>query len=211
MNASPKPAIRVLVADDHPVLREGIASLLEDEPDVHLVGEATNGREAVDRWLALRPDVTLMDIQMPGLDGIAALGEIRAADAGARVVMLTTYSRDAQARRALQAGAAGYLLKSMLRHELADTLRRVHSGLRTIPVEIAQDLAAHVGEDELSAREVEVLRHVALGRSNKRVGQELDVTEDTIKGHMKGILAKLGANDRTHAVMLALQRGIIEL
>jgi two-component system NarL family response regulator len=211
VNALPKPPIRVLVADDHPVLREGIASLLEDEPDISLVGEAFDGRDALGQWLALRPDVTLMDIQMPVLEGIAALQAIRAVDPAARVVMLTTYARDAQARRALQAGAAGYLLKSMLRHELVDTLRKVHAGQRAIPVEIAQALASHIGEDDLSAREVEVLRHVALGRSNKRIGQELTVTEDTIKGHMKAILAKLGASDRTHAVTLALQRGIIEL
>ena len=211
MNALPKTAIRVLVADDHPVLREGIASLLEDERDIRLVGEAADGREAVEQWLALRPDVTLMDIQMPIVDGIAALDRIREVDANARIVMLTTYARDAQARRALQAGAAGYLLKSMLRHELVDTLRRVHAGQRAIPAEIAQEIAAHLGEEQLSPREAEVLRHVALGQSNRRIGEQLQVTEDTVKGHMKAILAKLGASDRTHAVMLALQRGIIEL
>jgi DNA-binding NarL/FixJ family response regulator len=206
----PRP-IRVLVADDHPMLREGIASLLEDEPDLELVAEAANGREAVDLWRSLRPDVTLMDIQMPVLDGIAATAEILALSERARIVMLTTYAGDVQARHALKAGAVGYLLKNMLRHDLATILRNVHAGRRHIPADVAQELAHHIADDELSAREVEVLRWVSLGSSNKRIAQQLQVTEDTIKSHMKTILAKLGANDRAHAVTLGLRRGILQL
>ncbi len=193
------------------MLREGIASMLEDEPDLEVVAEASNGREAVDLWRSLRPDITLMDIQMPILDGIAATTEILALSERARIVMLTTYSGDVQARHALKAGAVGYLLKNMLRHDLATTLRNVHAGRRHIPAEVAQELAHHIAEDELSAREVEVLRWVSLGSSNKRIALQLQVTEDTIKSHMKTILAKLGANDRAHAVTLGLRRGILQL
>jgi DNA-binding NarL/FixJ family response regulator len=203
--------IRLLAADDHPLLRDGIASVIEGQADMALVGEASNGAEAVARCLELRPDVTLMDIQMPVMNGIAATTAIREAWPAARIVVLTTYQGDVQARRALEAGAAGYLLKSMLRRELVETIRDVHSGRRHVPVEIAMELAAHVADSALSARELDVLRLVAQGTSNKRIGLSLHVTEDTVKAHMKAILHKLGASDRTHAVTLALRRGIIEL
>jgi len=205
------PGIRVLAVDDHPLLRDGIASVIEGQPDMRVIAEASNGREAVDLCLAHRPDITLMDIQMPVMNGIDATLAIREAWPQAHIVVLTTYSGDVQARRALQAGAAGYLLKSMLRRDLVDTIRSVLAGKRAIPVEIALALADHLQDNALSAREVEVLRLVALGSSNKRIGLTLHVTEDTVKAHMKAILTKLGASDRTHAVTLALRRGIIDL
>ena len=203
--------IRILAVDDHPLLRDGIASVIEGQADMQLVAEAANGREAVDVCLLHRPDITLMDIQMPVMNGIDATVAIREAWPEARIVVLTTYSGDVQARRALQAGAAGYLLKSMLRRELVDTIRNVLAGKRAIPVEIALALADHLQDNALSQREMEVLRLVALGSSNKRIGLTLHVTEDTVKAHMKAILLKLGASDRTHAVTLALRRGIIDL
>ena len=200
--------IRILAVDDHPLLRDGIASVIEGQADMRVIAEASNGREAVDLCLEHRPDITLMDIQMPVMNGIDATLAIREAWPEARIVVLTTYKGDVQARRALQAGASGYLLKSMLRRELVDTIRSVQSGRRAIPVEVALELANHVHDNALSSREVEVLRLVALGSSNKRIGLALHVTEDTIKAHMKAILNKLGASDRTHAVTLALRRGI---
>lgn len=203
--------IRVLCVDDHAMLREGIAAVLQAQPDMLLVGEAANGREAVERHRTLRPDVTLMDIQMPVMGGIEAVAEIRAECPGARIVMLTTYKGDVQALQALQAGASGYLLKSMLRKELLEAIRQVHAGHRHVPAEIARELAEHVTDEMLSTREVEVLRLVAAGSSNKRVAAALQVTEDTVKAHMKHVLAKLGAADRTHAVTIALRRGIIQL
>jgi len=207
----PTPAIRILAVDDHPLLLDGIAGLIEGQSDMRLIAQASNGREAVDMCLAHRPDVTLMDVQMPVMNGIDATLAIRHAWPEARIVILTTYKGDVQVRRALQAGASGYLLKSMLRRELIDTIRSVLRGKRAIPVEVALALAEHVDEDALSPREIEVLRLVALGSSNKRIGLTLRVTEDTIKAHMKGILLKLGASDRTHAVTIALRRGIIDL
>jgi DNA-binding NarL/FixJ family response regulator len=203
--------IRLLAVDDHPLLRDGIASVIEGQSDMELVAEAANGIEAVDLCLSLRPDITLMDIQMPLMNGIDATIAIRRAWPEARIVVLTTYKGDVQARRALEAGAAGYLLKCMLRRELVDTIRSVQSGKRYVPVEIALDLAERMNGNELSVREVEVLRLVALGSSNKRVGLTLNETEDTVKAHMKAILHKLGASDRTHAVTLAVRRGIIDL
>ncbi len=203
--------IRVLVVDDHPLLREGIAAVLGTQPDMCVQGEAAEGAEAVALYAKLRPDVVLMDLQMPGMDGITAIRAIREQDPMARIVVLTTYQGDVQALRALRAGAHGYLLKSMLRRELVDTIRAVHAGGRRVPPEIADSLAAHVGDDGLSGREVDVLRQVAEGNANKRVARNLGISEETVKAHMKSILSKLGANDRTHAVTIAIKRGIIQL
>lgn len=204
-------AIRVLVVDDHPLLREGIAAVIEGEQDIVLVAEASNGREAIERFREHRPDVTLMDLQMPEMDGVAATIAIRAEWSDARVVMLTTYGGDAQALRALKAGASGYLLKSMIRKDLLEAIRAVHRGHKRIPREVASEIAAHVADDALSPRELDVLKHVAAGNSNRRVAQKLAISEDTVKAHMKNIMSKLAANDRTHAVTIALKRGIIEM
>ncbi|GAB3333355.1 response regulator [Marilutibacter aestuarii] len=205
------PSIRVLVVDDHPLLREGIAAVLGAQPDMDVQGEATDGREAVELYARHHPDVVLMDLQMPGMDGIAAIEAIRQLDADARIVVLTTYRGDVRALRALRAGANGYLLKSMLRRELVETIRHVHAGGRRVPPEVAESLAAHVGEETLSTREIEVLREVANGNSNKAVARRLGITDETVKAHMKSLMAKLAANDRTHAVTIAIRRGIIQL
>jgi DNA-binding NarL/FixJ family response regulator len=202
--------IKVLTVDDHPLLREGIAAVIQGEPDMMLVAEATNGQEAIESFRLHRPDVTLMDIQMPGMDGINAMIAIRRNFPSARFIVLTTYQGDIQAVRAIKAGASGYLLKNMLRKDLLDTIRAVHAGKRIIPSVIASDLAEHMADDELSDRELDVLRSVAAGNSNKLVADELAVSEATVKGHMKSILSKLGANDRTHAVTIALKRGFIQ-
>lgn len=202
--------IKVLVVDDHPLMREGIAAVIQREADMLLVAEASNGREAIERFAEHRPDVTLMDLQMPEVDGVAATIAIRARWSDARIVMLTTYRGDTQALRALQAGASGYLLKSMIRSELLAAIRSVHAGERWIPREVAAELAAHVTDDVLSPREIDVLKRVAAGNSNRRVASELAVTEETVKSHMKNIMTKLSARDRTHAVMIALKRGIID-
>jgi DNA-binding NarL/FixJ family response regulator len=202
--------IKVLVVDDHPLMREGIAAVIEREPGMLLVAEASNGREAIERFAEHRPDVTLMDLQMPEVDGVAATVAIRAQWSGARIVMLTTYRGDTQARRSLQAGASGYLLKSMIRNELLAAIRSVHAGERWIPCEVAAELAAHLTDDPLSVRELDVLKQVAAGNSNRRVAGELGVTEDTVKSHMKSIMGKLSARDRTHAVMISLRRGILD-
>lgn len=202
--------IRVLCVDDHPLVRDGISFALQFQSDIELVGEATNGEEAVAEYHRLRPDVTLMDLRMPGLNGLQAIEEIRRTFPKARIVVLTTYSGDVQAARAFKSGAAGYLLKSMLRTELVSTIRDVHAGRKRIPPEIASSLAEHLSVDDLSNREIEVLRSVAAGQSNKIVAQELSISEDTVKGHMKSIMSKLGANDRTHAVLIAMRRGFLE-
>ena len=203
-------AIKVLAVDDHPLLREGIAAVLNGEQDIELVAEAVNGREAIEIFRQHQPDVTLMDLQMPDMNGIEAIIAIRSEFPNARFVVLTTYQGDVQAVRALKAGASGYLLKSMLRKDLLDTIRVVHAGRRRIPPEIAAELADHIAEDTLTDREIEVLRRVANGNSNKIIGSQLNVSEATIKGHLKSILAKLGANDRTHAVTIAIRRGFID-
>jgi DNA-binding NarL/FixJ family response regulator len=204
-------AIRILTVDDHPLLREGIAAVLESQPDMALVGQACNGREAIEDFRRLRPDVTLMDLRMPDISGIQAIVAIRAEFPGARIIVLTTYAGDAQAAAALRAGAAGYLLKNLVRKELLETIRAVHSGKRRVLPEIATEIAEHVADDALTEREVEVLRRVAAGKPNKLIAVELDISEGTVKTHMKSILPKLDASDRTHAVMIALKRGILDL
>lgn len=204
------PRIGIMVVDDHPLLREGIAAVIAGQPDMLLVAEATNGVEAIEAFSRHRPDVTLMDLQMPVMNGIDAITGIRLLAPAARIVVLTTYHGDVQALRAFKAGASGYLLKSMLRKELLDTIRLVHGGGRRIPPEIASGIAEHAAADALSAREVEVLLGVAGGNANKRVARLLGISEETVKAHMKSILAKLSANDRTHAVTIALKRGIID-
>jgi DNA-binding NarL/FixJ family response regulator len=209
MNAT--SPIRILSVDDHPMLREGIAAVLASEQDLLLVAEASNGREAVDQFRTHRPDVTLMDVQMPELNGIDAIVKIREEFPDARIIVLTTYTGDVQAARAFKAGASGYLLKNMVRKELIDTIRTVHAGKKRIPAEIAVEMAEHHSDDALTGREVEVLREVAGGNANKIVAQRLSISEETVKAHMKSILSKLGANDRTHAVTIAVKRGIIEI
>lgn len=203
--------IRILAVDDHPMLREGIAAAIARQPDMILVGEAVNGREAVEAFRKTRPDVTLMDLQMPEMNGVEAISAIRSEFASARIIVLTTYKGDAQALRALKAGASGYLLKSAVRKEMMDAIRTVFAGRPSIPAEIAMQIAEHVAADALSEREVEVLRRVARGAANKEVAVQLQISEETVKVHMKHILEKLAATDRTHAVTIALSRGIIEL
>jgi DNA-binding NarL/FixJ family response regulator len=203
--------IRVLSVDDHPLLREGVAAVLEAQTDMELVGEAANGAEAIDSFRSHRPDVTLMDLRLPDMSGIDAIKSIRAEFPEARIIVLTTYDGDVQALAALRAGAAGYLLKRTLRKDLLDTIRAVHLGKRRIPPDVATGIAEHATEDALSARELAVLQRVAAGNSNKMIAQELDVSENTVNAHMKSILAKLGAHDRTHAVIIAIKRGMLEV
>jgi DNA-binding NarL/FixJ family response regulator len=209
MNAD-KP-IRILIVDDHPVLREGIAAVLAGEKDIAIVAEAGNGRDAVEQFRQHRPDVTLMDLQMPLMSGTEAIEAIRAEFPDAHIIVLTTYSGDAQAVRALKAGASGYLLKSMLRKELVETIRSVHGGKKRIVPEVAVEIAEHHADDALSEREIEVLREVAAGNANKNVADHLGISEETVKVHMRSILSKLAANDRTHAVTIAVKRGIIDI
>ena len=204
------PKIRVLCVDDHPLVRDGIAFALQMQKDMELVGEAANGEDAITEFRRLRPDVTLMDLRMPVLNGCEAIVRIRQEFPKARFVVLTTYSGDVQAARAFKAGASGYLLKNMLRMELVDTIREVHRGLRRVPSEIATSLAERLSVDDLSDREIQVLRAVAAGNSNKIIASTLEISEDTVKGHLKNIMAKLQANDRTHAVLIAMKRGFFE-
>jgi DNA-binding NarL/FixJ family response regulator len=203
--------IRILAVDDHPVLREGIAALITRHPDMSLVGEAASAQEAIGQYRSVHPDVTLMDIQMPEGSGINAIVEIRSEFPAAKIIVLTTYSGDVLANRALKAGACGYLLKGAVRKELIETIRQVHSGARRIDPDVAVALASHLNDGGLSVREAEVLTLVASGKSNKVVAGNLGLSEETIKGYLKSIMEKLGANDRTHAVTLAQRRGIIEL
>ena len=202
--------IRVLVVDDHPLMREGIVAVIQGAADIIVVGEAGNGQEAIEMFRVHRPDVTLMDLQMPIMNGIDAIKTIRLEYPTSHFIVLTTYQGDVQALRALKAGATGYLLKNMIWKDLPESIRAVHSGRRRIPPEIAEALVEHVADDALTEREVEVLRRVATGNANKVIAFELSVSEATVKAHMKNILAKLGANDRTHAVTIAVKRGFLE-
>src|SRR5277367_4913472 len=203
--------IRVVLADDHPLLRQGVAALLADQPDIRLLAEASTGREAIELFRTHRPDLALMDLQMPDMNGIDAIIAIRSEFPEARFIVLTTYTGDVQIVRALRAGARAYLLKSLLHRELLDTIRAVHAGQKRIPPEIAAELAEHATDDDLTPREVEVLRLIANGSANSTVADQLGITEETVKAHVKNILSKLNANGRTHAVTIALKRGIIEL
>jgi DNA-binding NarL/FixJ family response regulator len=192
------------------LILEGISNVLQRQPDMEVVGEATDGHQAIEAFAKCRPDVMLIDLQMPGMNGIDTIIAILEKFPNARCVVLTTYAGDVQATRALKAGAKGYLLKSMLRKDLVDTIRIVHSGKSRIPAEIATELASHLSSDALSVREIEVLRMVGEGCSNKIVADHLKISEDTVKGHMRNILSKLNANDRTHAVMIAVKRGFLD-
>jgi DNA-binding NarL/FixJ family response regulator len=209
MSSDPK-LIRILVVDDHPVVRQGIAALVNAESDMKLVAEASNGQEAIEKFRFHRPDITLMDLQMPGLNGIEAITRIRGEFQDARIMVLTTYTGDVQVLRALKAGARGYILKRQLHRELLDAIRAVHSGQKRIPSEIAADLVAHA-KDELTPREIDVLRLIAAGNANKQIADRLSIGEASVKSHVANILSKLGANDRTHAVTIGLRRGIIEM
>jgi DNA-binding NarL/FixJ family response regulator len=208
---SPADAIRILTVDDHPLLRDGIAGLIADEADMVLAGEAPNGREAIEQFRRLRPDVTLMDLQMPEMNGLEALTAIRAEFPEARIIVLTTYTGDVQITRALKAGAFAYLLKSLLRKELLTTIRAVHAGKKTLSPELSFELAEHAVDAALSPLEVRVLNLIATGKSNREIAAQLVTSEDAIKSHVKHIMSKLYANDRTHAVVIAVKRGIIEL
>jgi DNA-binding NarL/FixJ family response regulator len=203
--------IRILCVDDHPLLREGVAALLAGQRDMTLVAEASNGREAIEQFRKYRPDVTLMDLQMPEMNGVDAMIAICSEFPASRIIVLTTYTGDVQVLRALKAGARAYLLKGMLRKELIETIRLVHAGQKRILPEVAAEIADHATDDSLSAREIEVLRLISGGNANKEIAAQLSITEETVKGHIKNILAKLSANDRTHAVTIGLKRGIIDL
>ena len=203
--------IRVLTVDDHSLLRKGIAALVNAEPDMKLIAEASNGQEAVESFRLHRPDVTLMDIQMPGFNGIEAINRIHSEFPEARIIVLTTYTGDAQVVKALRAGARAYILKGHVHRELLETIRAVHAGQKRIPPDIAAELAEHATDDELTQREIEVLRLIAAGNSNKLIADQLSIGEATVKSHVTNILSKLGANDRAHAATIGIKRGIIEL
>jgi two-component system, NarL family, response regulator len=204
-------SIRILTADDHPLLRHGVASLVDAEPDMELVAQASTGREAIEQFQLHHPDVTLMDLQMPDMGGIEAMIAIRNEFPNARIIVLTTYDGDVQMMRALKAGARAYVLKGRVQKELLETIRAVHAGQKRIAPEVAAELAHHIGEDELSSRELDVLRLIAAGNANKEVAARLSIGEETVKKHVTSILSKLSANDRTHAVTIGIKRGILEL
>jgi len=202
--------IRILAVDDHPLVREGISGLVAGQSDMSVVAEATNGREAIKQFRAHRPDVTLMDLQMPEMNGLDAIIAIRGEFSEARIIVLTTYAGDVQALRAIKAGARAYLLKNTLHKELLDSIRAVHAGRKNISPEVSYELAEHATDDALTPAEISVLRLIAAGNANKQIADQLSITEETVKGRVKNILSKLGANDRTHAAMIGLKRGIID-
>lgn len=210
MSASSQP-IRILTVDDHPLLRAGIEALVSSQADMIVVAESSNGRDAIQQFRAHRPDVTLMDLQMPDMSGTDAIIAIRGEFPDARIIVLTTYAGDVQALRALQGGARGYLLKDAVQEELLDTIRAVHAGKKTLSVKISRGIAEHATDDALTKGEVEVLRLIAEGKANKQIADSLSIAEETVKSRVKSILSKLGADDRTHAAMIGLKRGIIQL
>jgi DNA-binding NarL/FixJ family response regulator len=207
----PSGLIRLLCVDDHPLMREGIAAVIRDAADMCLIAEAINGHEAIERYREFRPDITLMDLRLPDMSGIEALRAIRREFKEARIIMLTTFDGDVDIRRAFEAGALGYLLKNMPRPELLETIRKVHSGKRHVPPEVAAQLAQFVGLGVLSQREVEVLERIAGGNRNSDIASILFISEETVKGHVKHIMEKLGASDRTEAVAISIRRGIISI
>ena len=209
MSSQPSP-IRILVVDDHPVVRQGVAGLVGGQPDMSIVGQASNGREAIKQFRTHHPDIVLMDLQMPEMNGLDALMAIRDEAPEARIIVLTTYTGDAQVLRAIKAGARGYLLKSALHKELLDAIRAVHSGRKSLSPEASYELAEHAADDSLTPAEVRVLRLIAQGNANKEIADQLSVSEETVKGQVRNILSKLSAKDRTHAAMIGLKRGIIE-
>jgi DNA-binding NarL/FixJ family response regulator len=202
--------IRILAVDDHPLLRNGVVGLVADQPDMQLVAEASNGLEAIQQFRTHLPDITLMDLQMPEMNGIDAISAIRGEFSEARIIVLTTYSGDVQVLRALKAGARAYLLKNLLHKELLDTIRSVHAGRKAVSAEISYQVAEHATDDALTPAEISILRLIAEGNANKQIADRLSITEETVKGRVKNILSKLGANDRTHAAMIGLRRGIIQ-
>jgi len=210
MGSSPN-LIRILIVDDHPLLREGIAFLVKSQQDMELVAEASDGEEAIEQFRRHRPDVTLMDLRMPNLDGTEAISRIRDEFSDAKIIVLSTYGGDVQVLRAIKAGARGYIVKGHVHRELLEAIRTVHAGRKRIPPEIAAELADHAADDQLSSREIEVLRLIGGGNANKQIADKLSIGETTVKNHISNILSKLGANDRAHAVTIALKRGIIEL